>query len=70
MFLSGEPEAPNSKAEEVFFLEGHQIPSGEAGYSGHVALEDVCDDSTDLAGPNKVEPFNLALGSFTLCCSC
>lgn len=29
------------------------MPSGEPGYSGHVTLEDVCDDSTDLAGPNE-----------------
>lgn len=41
------------------------MSSGEPGYSGHVTLEDVCDDSTDLAGPNEVELFNLALGSFT-----
>ena len=46
-------------------MEGHQMPSREPGYSGCLMLEDVWDDSTDLAGPNEVEQFNLASGSFS-----
>lgn len=42
------------------------MPSREPGYSGCLTLEGIWDDSTDLAGPNEVEQFNLASGSFTL----
>lgn len=42
------------------------MPSKGPGYSGCLTLEDVWDESTDLAGPNEVEQFNLTSGSFTL----
>lgn len=52
------------KCQDVF-LEGDQVSSRETGYSGCLTQELALDDSTDLAGPNEVEQFNLALESFT-----